>query len=197
MNAGGRLQKLRDRWERLSTRERTMVGALGVTFVVMVTLIVGFFITDGLATFEERNADMRQALRDLDTKRDGYLKAKSKVQQLEARIGHNPIQLGGYLEQAAKEAGFEIPESSERQPVPAGKHWTERAVDVHLRQVKLDALTKFLKKVETGPNLVVITALNIKTRDDKHQDLDVEMTVSTYERASEKKEKPGAKKGAE
>ena len=197
MNTGGRLQKLRDRWERLSSRERTMVTALGVTFVVMVTMIVGFFITDGLATFEERNADMRQALRDLDTKRDQYLKAKAKVQQLEARIGHNSIQLGGYLETAAKEAGFEIPESNERQPQPAGKHWTERGIDIHLRQVKLEALTKFLKKVETGPNLVVVTALNIKTRDDKHQDLDVEMTVSTYERATEKKDKPSAKKGAE
>ena len=35
----------------------------------MVTLIVGFLITDGLSSMEERNADMRQALRDLDTQR--------------------------------------------------------------------------------------------------------------------------------
>lgn len=199
MNADGRLQKLRDRWERLSSRERTMVAAMGVTFVLMVTLIVGFVITDGLSTFEEHNADMRQALRDLDTHRQSYLAAKNKLTQLEARIGHNPIQLGGYLEQAAKESGVEIPESSERPVVAAGKNYVEKAIDVRLRSVKLESLGKFLKKIETGPNLVVVTALNIKTRDDKHQELDVELTVSTYEHAppkdAKKGEKPGDKTG--
>jgi type II secretory pathway component PulM len=186
MNPEGRMQKLRDRWERLSSRERTMVAAMGVTFVLMVTLIVGFVITDGLSTFEEKNSDMRQALKDLDTKRQGYLAAKNKLQQLEARIGRNPIQLGGYLEQAAKESGVEIPESNERQPTPAGKQYIEKSIELRLRAVKLDSLGKFLKKVETGPNLVVVTALNVRTRDDKHQDLDVEMTVSTYEHAPQK-----------
>lgn len=193
MNPEGRMQRLRDRWERLSSRERTMVSALGVTFVLMVTLIVGFFITDGLSTFDERNSDMRQALRDLDTHRDSYLRAKNKLQQLEARVGKNSIQLNSYLEAAAKESGIVIPESNERPPTPAGKHYVEKAVELRLRQVKIDALGKFLKKIETGPNLVVVTALNIKTRDDKHQDLDVELTVSTYEHATEKKDKPKEK----
>jgi hypothetical protein len=186
----GRLQKLRDRWERLSSRERMLVSAMGVTFVVMVTLIVGFFITDGLATFQGRNDDMRQALRDIELHRATYVKAKAKTAQLETRLGKTPIQLGGYLEQAAKESGVEIPESNDRPAVASGKHYTERSVDLRLRQVKLEALAKFLKRIETGPNLVIVTALNIKTRDDKHEDLDVEMTVSTYERAVEKKEKP-------
>ena len=41
MTFNDRIQTLRDKWERLSQRERTMVGAMGVTFVLMVTLIVG------------------------------------------------------------------------------------------------------------------------------------------------------------
>jgi general secretion pathway protein M len=189
-----RLQALRDRWERLSSRERAMVSALGVTFVIMVTLILGFFITDGLATLDERNADMRQALRDLETRREPYLRERAKTAQLEARIGRTPVQLQGYLEAAAKEAGVEIPESNERPAVPAGKRYVERAVDLHLRQVKLDALVKFLRKIESGPNnLVMVTSLSIRTRDDKHEDLDVELTVSTFEHAPEKREKKGDK----
>jgi general secretion pathway protein M len=180
-----KLNALRDWFERLSQRERTMVSALGVTFVLMVTLIVGFLITDGLSSLGERNADMRQALRDIETQRDAYLKLKAKSSQLETRLGHTPIQLGGYLEQAAKEAGVEIPESNERPPVAAGKNWTERSVDLSLKRVRIDALANFLKRVETGPNLVVVTALLVRTRDDKHQELDVEMTVSTYERGSD------------
>jgi hypothetical protein len=187
------MDALRDRFERLSQRERTMVMALGISFVVMLTLIVGFLITDGLSSIAQRNDDMRQALKDIDTQRDNYLNARSKSRQLETRLGSTPVQLGGYLEQAAKEAGVQIPESNDRAPAPAGKQYIERAVDLRLQHVKLDELATFLKKIETGPNLVIVTALSIHTRDDKHQELDVEMTVSTYERA-QPKDKPGAKK---
>jgi hypothetical protein len=178
-----RLQSLRDRYERLSQRERTMVGVLGVTFIVMITLVGGFFITDGLASLEEKNADMRQALKDIESQRDPYLRARSKVKQLETRLGQQPIQLGGFLEQAAKDSGVQIPESNEQPPTPAGKQYTERAIDLRLSHVTLDQLSQFLKRIETGPNLVVVKNLAIRTRDDKHQELDVDMTVCTYERS--------------
>jgi type II secretory pathway component PulM len=191
MTLNERMQALRDKWERLSQRERTMVGALGVTFVLMVTLIVGFLISDGLSSLAERNADMRQALRDLDTQRDNYLRLKAKVAQMETRLGSQPVQLQGYLEAAAKESGVEIQESTERPPASTGKKFVERTVDFRLRAVTLEQLTKFMKAIETGKSLVVVTQLNVRTRDDKHQQLDVEMSVTTYERekAAPKKDK--------
>lgn len=182
MTLNERMQALRDRWERLSQRERTMVGALGVTFVIMMVLIVGFLITDGLASMEEHNADMRQALRDLDTQRDNYLRMKAKASQMETRLGQTPVQLQGYLEQAAKEAGIDIPETKENPPTPAGKRFVERSVDLGLHAVTLDQLVKFMRAIETGRSLVVVTRLNVRTRDDKHEQFDVEMSVSTYER---------------
>ena len=187
--------RLRERWERMSPRERTLVSAAGATFALMIVIISGFVITDGLATLEERNSDARQALHDLDTQRDNYLRAKAKASQLEARVGHTPVQLQGFLEQVAKESGVEIPESNERAAAPAGKQYMEHSVEIRLKQVTLPTLTKFLKGIENGPNLVVVTALSVHTRDDKHEDLEVEMTVSTYEKAAEKKDKPGEKKG--
>ena len=54
------IDALRDRYERLSQRERTLVGAFGASFVVFVTLIVAFFISDGLSSLEDLNAAMRQ-----------------------------------------------------------------------------------------------------------------------------------------
>lgn len=184
----GLLGRLRERWERLSPRERTLLSIMAGTFVVMVTVITGFLITDGLSTLDEHNADARAALHDLETQREGYLKAKAKAAQLETRMGKTPVQLQGFLEQAAKDAGVEIPESNE-QPAQVGKQFTERSVEIRLKSVTLESLTKFLKGIETGPNLVVVTALNIRTRDDKHQDLEVELTVTTYEHNAEKKEK--------
>ncbi|HEX9104361.1 MAG TPA: type II secretion system protein GspM [Polyangia bacterium] len=175
------MQALRDKWERLSQRERTMVGAMGVTFVIMVTLIVGFLITDGLSSMEERNADMRQALRDLDTQRDAYIRNKAKTAQMESRLGAQPVQLQGYVESAAKEAGVEISDQGDRQAAPAGKKFIERSVELHLRPVTIDQLTRFMKAIETGRGLVVVKELSVRTRDDKHEQLDVDMAVSTYE----------------
>jgi type II secretory pathway component PulM len=181
MTLNDRMMALRDKWERLSQRERTMVGAMGVTFVVMVTLIVGFLITDGLSSMEERNSDMRQALRDLDTQRDSYLRLKAKTAQMETRLGTTPVQLQGYVENAAKEAGVEISDSTDRPAAAAGKKFIERTVDLHLKPMTIDQLTKFMKAIETGRSLVVVKELTVRTRDDKHQQLDVDMVVSTYE----------------
>jgi len=192
MTLNDRLQALRDKWERLSQRERAMVGALGVTFVLMVTLIVGFLISDGLSTLEERNADMRQALRDLDTQRDSYLRMKAKAAQFDVRMGQTPVQLPSYAESASKEAGVEILESNDVPPVSVNKNFVERALTLHLRPVTIDQLTKFMHALETGRSLVVVTSLQARVRDDKHQQLEVEMTISTYDRQTGK---GAAKKG--
>lgn len=186
MTFNDRMQALRDKWERLSQRERTMVGAMGVTFVIMVTLIVGFLITDGLSTMEEHNADMRQALRDLDTQRDNYIRMRAKTAQMETRLGSQPVQLQGYVENAAKEAGVEISDSSDRPAAAAGKKFVVRTVDLHLKPMTIDQLARFMKAIETGRSLVVVTELSVRTRDDKHEQLDVDMAVSTYERATDK-----------
>lgn len=181
-----RLQALRDKWERLSQRERTMVAALGITFVLMVTLIAAFFITDGLAAMEQRNSDMRQALRDLDTQHDSYLRRKAKASQLATRLGQTPVQLASYLEQAAKTAGTEITEQNDLPAVAAGKRFTQHGIRLRLRPVTLDQLVKFMHAIETGPSLVVVTDLDVRVRDDKHEQFDVEMSVATFDRDSGK-----------
>lgn len=186
--------RLRERWERLSPRERTLVSAMGATFIAMATIISGFLITDGLATVEEHNSDARQALHDLETQRESYLRAKAKASQLETRLGKTPVALQGFLEQVAKEVGVEIPEANEEAP-QVGKQFTTRSVQLRLKQVTLENLTRFLRGIETGPNLVVVSAVNVRTRDDKHVELEVELTVTTYEHNAEKKEKDKDKAG--
>jgi len=187
------LENLRSRWERLSERERMAVGALGLLVVAVAMVIVGFVIGGNLSAIQSDNDRMRDALNALDTHKDQYLRMRSKVSQLEARLSRGQVQLGGLLETAARETAVEIAETNERQPVPvANKKYLERAVDLRIPKVSLDALARFLRKIETGPNLVVVTALNVRTRDDRHEDLSVEMTVSTWERAPDAK--PGRKK---
>jgi type II secretory pathway component PulM len=189
MAAGQQGSGLRARWDRQTDREKRMVMLLGVMAVLVGALLGGFIVNNEISSLESENEAMRQALRDIDTKRDGYQRAKAKTAQLEVRMGRGGAQLDGFLEQAAKEAGVQIDETNPRPPAPAGSQYVERSVDLRLRKVALEPLAKFLRHIETGPNLVVVTQLNVRTRDDKHEELEVEMTVSTYEHATDKGKK--------
>jgi hypothetical protein len=188
-----RIDALRDRYERLSQRERTLVMAFFVALGLMFALISTFLILDKLSSLDERNADMRQALKDIDSKRELYIQAKQQLGAVESRIPQGQMQLGSFLETAAKEAGLAIPEQKEQRPTSVG-NYTERSLELDLTRVKLDQLANFLRRVETGPQLVVVSALHLNTRDDKHQELDAHVMVTTWER-SEKKDKDKDKKG--
>jgi hypothetical protein len=183
-----------DTFERMSQRERTMVALLGATFVLCALFIGGFVIASSLSDLEEKNAAMRQALRDIESKRGAYLQARAKIAALESRIGVVPLQLAGFLDQAGKETGVNIRETDSRPPEPIGKKYIQQSMDVRISKVGLEPLMKFMRKLERHPsNLVLVTQLFIRSRDDKRVDFEVDMTVSTYERAP----KPGTdKKGA-
>jgi type II secretory pathway component PulM len=183
-----KMDGLKARWERLSERERLLVGAgAAATFLVMLAVIV-FLVNSTLGDLRDDNAEIRQALKDIEANREAYVRVRSKVAQVESRIGKGTVQLEGLLESAANASDVLISETTEKPPVQIkNTKYIERAVDLRIRKCTLDQLAKFLKKIETGPNLVVVTGLHARVRDDKHEDLEVEMTVSTWERAPDKK----------
>lgn len=183
-------------FERMSQRERMLAALLGATLVGLLLFFGGYLIHARLAELEEHNDAMRQALRDIERKRGAYLQARARVAQLEARIGTTPLQLSGFLEQAAKETGIDIRETNPRPPEPVGRKYLQQSMDVRLSKVKLEPLMKFLRRLELNPtNLVLVTQLLVRARDDKHEEFDVDLTVSTYEHAPGRK--PGRSRGEE
>jgi type II secretory pathway component PulM len=190
------LSQVRAQWDRLSARERRLLSALGACLVACVVISIGWLIADGLRQIEERNADMRQALKDISAHRDEFIRAKMDNSSKERKVPEagKGLALQGYLEAAAKDLDVTIPEMNERPPQPRGKNYVEKSVDIKLRGVNLQQLAEFMKKTETGsPTVVVVVSrLYVRTRFNQHDQLDVEMTVSTFERgAPEKPKGPG------
>lgn len=180
--------------ERMSPRERVLALLGGAVAALCLLGVIAFIVGSRVSDLEERNDAMRQALKDIERKRVPYLQARQKIDDLEARIGQQPLQLSGFLEGAAKEAGVEIRESNPRPPEAIGKKYLQNSMDLRLTKVTLEPLAKFLRRIETNPgNLVLVTALTVRALDDKHVDFSVDMTVSTYERAPNKKPAPGKK----
>jgi type II secretory pathway component PulM len=175
-----RISDLKRSWDRLAVRERRMVIGLAVALVLVVVFLFGFIIQSGIEELEENNAAIRKALVDLEQHKDAFVAQRQRQATIDSRI-RGGLELNGFLETKASAAGVSIAESGEIQPVQ-GDRYVQRGMEIKLRKVSIEQLAKFMKEIETSEHLVQITSLSINTRWNQHQDLDVEMTVSTYER---------------
>ena len=186
-------------WERLAPRERRGFSVLGIVGLSVAVLGGGWYAMNKIGDLRDQNAAIRDALSAIAQHRDEYLEAKSRNAVQEARIGNDPPQLTADLETASRAENVQIAESSERPAVPAGRRYIEHDMDIKIRETDLQSLTKFLKRVETGPRLVFFTRLELKHRySDDSDKLDVELTATAFERVRDDKtkKKPDGKAGA-
>jgi type II secretory pathway component PulM len=184
---------LSSEWNRMAPRERRLVAGLISAVVAFAVLVTGFLFFESLRDLSDQNEDARTALADIAKHRDEYLEAKERMVQQEVRIGSEPPQLPADLEAASHEVNIAIPESIEEPAVDVGKHYREHKVDLKLRQVELQPLSKFLNKIETGRRLIIISRLDIRRRFSEGQTLDVELTATAYERLKDNaRRKPAA-----
>jgi len=179
-------------WNRMGIRERRLISALAGVVGVLIVTVAGYLIIDSLQELSTGNQDTREALAAIARHRGEYLEAKGRMAALEARIGVEAPQLATDLEAAAKEAGIQIPETVDRPPAPAGKHYMEHSLDVRLRKVGLKELATFLSKVETNPRLIAITRLQIRRSFGENITLDVDLTATAFERIKDDKRKKPA-----
>jgi type II secretory pathway component PulM len=187
-------------WERMAPRERRWVAALAVAVMLVLAMLGSYVVFSNISDLEAGNANIREALAAIGMHRNEYLDAKARGAAQEARIGYDPPQLTADLEAAAREEQVQIDESNERPTTPAGRRYAQHDVDLKIRQVDLQSLSKFLRRVETGPRLIMFTHLSMKRRYSEADKLDVELTATAFERLKEdklkkKSEKPGDKQG--
>jgi hypothetical protein len=188
--------RLGEVWESLPARQRSLVAGTSVGLFFLVILVLGYTAYDRIDTLESDNDAMQRALRDIDKGRGAFVAAKARERALEARVGQNPLQLSGFVEQLGKEVGIEIRETNPRSAEAIGKKYIQQSVDLRIGKVGLEPLLRFMRRIETyQQNLVLVTELSIRARDDKHQDFEVDMTVSTYEFAPKAPKKPAKSEG--
>ena len=177
-----RIDDLKGSFEQLSARERRMIGALGATFVIGVIVVVGYIVVSGLEEIEENNASMRKALRVLERNKRCYMMHRRRNARLEIRMSGTPLELNRFVETRASAVGVTISESDEISPVPLDR-FVQRGVEIKLRKISIEQLGQLIKELESSPrNIVQVTELSVTTRWKQHKELDVEMTVSTFQK---------------
>ena len=180
-------------WDRLAPRERRSVAALAIAVVVVGVLLSVYFVFSSIGDLQDGNAAIRKALTEIAKHRDEYMEAKARSTVQEQRIGTEPPQLTTDLEAAARESGLQIAESNERPVSPAGRRYSQHDVDLKIRDIDLQSLTKFLRRVETGQRLIFFSRLSLKRRYSEAEKLDVEATATAFEKLREDKDKDKAK----
>jgi hypothetical protein len=191
------VEYLSSEWERMGPRTRRLAMVLATAIVCVVVLVGSVLTFSSISDMEEGNALIREALGEISKHHDEYLEAKTRNAVAEARIGNEPPQLTADLEAAARGENLQIAESNERPVAPAGtsRRYLQHDLDVKLREVDLQSLTKFMRRVETGPRFVFFTRLALKHRYSETDKLDAELTATAFEKVKDdKKKKPEAPK---
>ena len=185
------VEYFRSEWERMAPRTRKL--ALGLaTAIASVLLLGGAYVTfSSISDREEENGLIREALAEISKHHDEYLDAKTRNAVAEQRIGNDPPQLTADLEAAAKGENVQIAESNERPAAPAGasRRYLQHDLDIKVREVDLQSLTKFMRRVETGPRFIFFTRLSLKHRYSETDKLDAELTATAFERVKDDKKK--------
>jgi Tfp pilus assembly protein PilO len=193
------VEYVRSEWERMAPRTRKLALILLTTIGCVVGLGVTYYTFSGISELEEQNGLIREALAEISKHHDEYLDAKTRNAVAEARIGNDPPQLTADLEAAAKGENVQIAESNERPAAPAGasRRFVQHDLDIKVREVDLQSLTKFMRRVETGPRFIYFTRVSLKHRYSETDKLDAELTATAFEKVKDdKKKKAEAAKAA-
>jgi type II secretory pathway component PulM len=189
------LDKLRDKWEAITPRERKIVVFGGIAAVVTVVLWLALSIHDGLAAIEHRNDRMEKALDIVEEVRAHGGVKKAASDDLVATIGTEPVRLETYLSKVADQVKISVP--SYNPVTPVEKNGFKTVMNkIELRDLTIQQLKDFLEQVETGNKLVQVTALTINRNFRDKEKLDAKLEISTYARIPDQAAGSGSGSGS-
>lgn len=185
-----------ERLARLEPRERRLLGILGGVFAVMVFLAIPIGIAATVHGQAGENDALREAITSIEDAREAVQKANAARDAVTQRYASPAPPLAAFLSKIAGEVQVDIPESQDRQAVPHGKRYTERATKITLRKVGMLKLIKLMERIETSGHPVILSSLNIRKRAVEPDSFDVDMVVSAFDRKAPEPRKANEAKPA-
>ena len=179
---------------RLSRREKFMVGGLTICFVAFVGFLVSIWVSSSLGGLERRIEDKTGKLQQMLDMRQQFEQAKQARKESEKRIiKARGIQLMGTLETQATQLGIDtndmkmVPRSSASTPETRIE---EKKVEIEIPRITIDRLVDFLEQIERKSESIAVRKLHIRKNFKDPSQLDVRFTVSKFQ--MKKEEQPAA-----
>jgi hypothetical protein len=177
---------LRERIDRLEERERRLLGILVVVALLMVLMLFPLAVTAALHSQRSDNQEIREVLAEIARSRPVIQRERARRRAIEQRYARPAPPLAALLSKFAEASEIEIQETQDRQPIPQGKRYEEKATRITLRRSGMLAIVRFMERIERSGYPVSITQLGIRKRGVEPDSFDVDMVVSAFERKAEK-----------
>lgn len=169
--------------DRLSRREKFMVGGLALFFVVFVVALASFWVSSSLGAMERRITEKTTRLQSVIDMRKQYEEAKRRDEEVKRLIkrGRN-IDLVATLTNLEKQLGVNIEDLETRTPgVNPDKGVEEIKVEVNIPHITIDRLVELLEEVERKSKTIAVRILHVRNNFRDPTQLDVNMTVSNFQ----------------
>jgi glycine cleavage system regulatory protein len=169
--------------ERLSRREKFMVGGLALCFVVFVVTLVSLWVASNLGAMERRIKDKTTRLQTVIDYRQQYEEAKRRDEQVKKQIqrGRN-IDLVATLTSLEKQLGVNIEDLQTRTPgINQEKGIEEVKVEVNIPLITIDRLVELIEEIERKSKTIAVRVLRVRNNFRDPTQLDVNMTVSNFQ----------------
>lgn len=179
-------QRLQQRWNGLSPRERLLVLGCGLVVAAGLLFVLAVDpLLERLDMLDRQIAGKERAIRELSILSADYEVARARQARLDERLaaGKGTFSLLSYLEESA--AGAQVRDqiaAMQPQSEPTGQGYKETAVELRLEGVRVSQLLALLVKLEDSPHLLQIKRLHVKTRFDASHLSDVTLLVATYDK---------------
>lgn len=172
--------------DRLNPREQAMVVFLVLAIFTMLLGFGGYFTNKQLHRRQAQISARIEKLKQVGQLQGDYKRRLAEQDRLAKTVqDNNGLQLLSYLEDAGKKAEVELKNIRERAGLPTGSDRVkEVAAEVVIKDISIDRLYDFLRRIEQGNPLVKIRKLKVKTRFDNKKRLDASITIGTYKTKS-------------
>jgi len=168
---------------RMTQRERVYVLALVLVFFFMSSLLLWYFRSGAVDSATREVTAIRAALDQVHTRGAVYTARLAKKKEREATLASEALLFGTLVEEASQAIEGVVPTNEEELPaLELGDGLVKRSYKFSLRGITLEALTKFIVKVESKVGHVILTE-NLKITSSSGEDrLNAELTIATWER---------------
>ena len=178
---------LSERFAKLEPRERTLLVTLGGVFAAIVILGIPIGLWTTVSTMRDENQEVEDVIATILESREKLDRAQAEKKALATRYARPAPAMATFLEEAAQANEVELAETTTKPDIPHGKKYVERVTVSKMRKAGLRGLSKTLERIARSGYPVAVTRLGIKPRVGEPDSYDVELSVSAFERKSDKK----------
>ena len=184
-------------FDRLSSREKGLVGALVVAFLITIVGIMWFVVGKQLNRLEVQNQEIEEGLTKFRKQRVEFVAKKMKADKEKARLENNKLKLVQLMQREAEAQGISIQKFNKDTRFLTSRHrnlkrsdenteekvrdLVEESQRVTLKRISLDQLANFMAELERRKEPIQTTELTVSTLSSDRQVLrEAIIKVATY-----------------